>query len=620
MPRAPQREQQVQAQALPGVRLQAAPSAESFGANTGQLASRIGMALYEQEILDADRTATFEADRQAADLQTRLEQKLQQTRGKNVLGMDVALRKEWDDGLAKIDGGLSNDRQKAGFSRIRATRSDQLNRTTQHHIATQYEAFQDQETEAGVNSVIDRVRANPGQPEVIAGEMQRANSLLAAAAQRKGLMGSVTEAQVQSKEFRKSYEDRGETVPSVGDQFLSDRYMEQRAAVGSKIHSAVVNGFLAKNDDLSAKKYFEMHAHDFVASDRQALEKVVLEGSTIGHARRIVNGWVDNGYNEAKMLEDARKQGEKDPKLGELLRNYSIQYVADKQAAEKRVDERNFETTSKFIKERIAKEPGVFHDPRTELGLDKYLALSPATQDYLDRTAREAMSHEKPVTDLNVWVKINAMKDEDLEKMTVDQMTTALKFLDEGDRDKLLTRWNGVRNQKAGQKDVKYEELFSNKQLLDNAMEQTGYFDLTKPRSKWPVEHQQLENRVQKLVDQALSHIPKDAPREKKEKAIQDIVDAQVKAKVKVDKGVFSFEKERAVGEFEDFKDAASIRVPLKEIPVNDQDTIKGLLRQAEKKLDPGKIERIYALKQLQKAGKIDRQALIDQTRKIVQE
>src|SRR3990167_2913523 len=567
MPRAPQRTQQIQDAALPGVRLQAAPSPESLGAGFGQLASQVGMALYEQEIVAADRTATFEADRYAAELQTSLERKLRQARGKNVLGLEETIQKEWNDGLATIEGGLSNDRQKAGFARIRATRSDQFNRATQHHISTEYEAFQDHETEAGVKSVIDRVRSNPGQPEVIVGEMQRANSLIAAAAQRKGLIGTVTEAQVKNEEFRESYESRGEAVPSVGDQFLSDRYTEQLAVVGASIHSAVVNGFLAKNDDLSAKKYFEAHEHDFVASDRQALEKVVMEGSTIGRARRIVNGWVSKGYNEAKMLEDARKEGEKDPKLGELLRSYSVQYVTDTQAAEKRVDERNFDTVSKFLKERIAKEPGVFHDPRTELGLDKYLALSPATQDYLDRTAREAMSHEKPVTDINTWVKINAMKDEELEKMTVDEMTTTMKSLDEGDRDKLLTRWHGVRNQKEGKTDIKYEKMYSNKELFDQAVKRSGYFPIDEPMTKWSEEQKRLVLKMDKEATLAVGKLKEGATAEDIMKVQDQVIDENIRAKYRVKPSLFKFEKDVPAGSIEEYKDARSIRIPLADIP-----------------------------------------------------
>lgn len=603
MPRAPQRTQQIQDAALPGVRLQAAPSPESLGAGFGQLASQVGMALYEQEIVAADRTATFEADRYAAELQTSLERKLRQARGKNVLGLEETIQKEWNDGLATIEGGLSNDRQKAGFARIRATRSDQFNRATQHHISTEYEAFQDHETEAGVKSVIDRVRSNPGQPEVIVGEMQRANSLIAAAAQRKGLIGTVTEAQVKNEEFRESYESRGEAVPSVGDQFLSDRYTEQRAVVGSSIHSAVVNGFLAKNDDLSAKKYFEAHEHDFVASDRQALEKVVMEGSTIGRARRIVNGWVSKGYNEAKMLEDARKEGEKDPKLGELLRSYSVQYVTDTQAAEKRVDERNFDTVSKFLKERIAKEPGVFHDPRTELGLDKYLALSPATQDYLDRTAREAMSHEKPVTDINTWVKINAMKDEELEKMTVDEMTTTMKSLDEGDRDKLLTRWHGVRNQKEGKTDIKYEKMYSNKELFDQAVKRSGYFPIDEPMTKWSEEQKRLVLKMDKEATLAVGKLKEGATAEDIMKVQDQVIDENIRAKYRVKPSLFKFEKDVPAGSIEEYKDARSIRIPLADIPQARQDELKGALRSQGLPLTKDNIEALEAKSRMRKQG-----------------
>ena len=74
--------------------------------------SRVGAAIYEQEVYQSDRTAVFEADRQAADLQTALEGKLATMQGKNALAAHDAIQKEWTEGVTKIGGTLSNDRQK----------------------------------------------------------------------------------------------------------------------------------------------------------------------------------------------------------------------------------------------------------------------------------------------------------------------------------------------------------------------------------------------------------------------------------------------------------------------------------------------------------------------------
>lgn len=603
MPRAPQLDQQVANAPLPGVRIGGAPSPESYGAGVGALTSRVGMALYEQEALNADRTSVFEADRQAAELQTSLEQKLRGLKGKNVLGADEILRKEWDDGITKIESGLSTERQRAGFARTKALRGDQLNRLTQAHVATEFEHFQDQETDAGIKSVFDRVRANPGQPEVLAGEMQRANSLIAAAAQRKGLIGTVTEAQIRNPEFRKSYEDRGEAVPSVGDQFLSDRYSEQRAVVASGLHSAVINGFLAKNDDLSAKRYFEAHANDLVAADRQALEKVVMEGSTVGHARRIVNGWIDKGYNEIKMLEEARLEGAKDPKLGDLLRNYSVQYVQDKQAAEKRVDERNFETVSQFLKERIAKEPGVYHDPRTVLGLDKYLALSPQTQDYLDRVAREAIHPGDRPNDDPLWLNFLAMKPEEVANLS--RQDFELKYwqhFDNGHRSRAEAQWNTYRDalaRKDGRDaDPKVTASLTFKDQVNNAWALSGLIDPAKERSKWSTEEMKSFVRFEDQAAQALQHYELTKLEGKRHATPDEVREVVKKVRDQAVQKVFTpgwfGAKERPAISLEEDERKQAI-VPVDKIPADSLGDLRNYIRSKGKTITEDKLRRSYA-------------------------
>lgn len=603
MPRAPQLEQQVANAPLPGARIGGAPSPESYGAGLGALSSRIGLALYEQEALNADRTSVFEADRQAADLQTQLEQKLRSTRGKNVLGIDETLRKEWSDGIAQIEGGLSTERQRAGFARIRATRGDQLNRFTQSHIATQFEQFQNEETDAGIKSVFDRVRANPEQPEVIAGEMRRADSLIAAAAQRKGLIGTVTEAQIRNPEFRKSYEDRGEAVPSVGDQFLSDRYSEQRAVVASGLHSAVINGFLSKNDDLSAKRYFEAHAHDLVAADRQALEKVVMEGSTVGHARRIVNGWIDKGYNEIKMLEEARLEGAKDPKLGDLLRNYSVQYVQDKQAAEKRVDERNFETVSQFLKERIAKEPGVYHDPRMALGLDKYLALSPQTQDYLDRVAREAVHPTDRPNDDQLWLNFLAMPPEMVANLSRQDFEVKYwQHFDNGHRNRAEAQWNTYRDALARndgkQADPKLTAALTFKDYVNNAWNLSGLIDPSKERTRWTREEVTAFTRFEDQAAQALQAYEMTKLEGKRHATGDEIREVIKKVRDQAVQKVFTpgwfGAKERPAISLEEDERKQAI-VPVDKIPADSLGDLRNYIRSKGKTITEDKLRRSYA-------------------------
>lgn len=598
MPKAPQLTQQVQAQALPGVRLQAAPSPESFGAGFGQLASRVGMAVYEQELRAADHAAVMEAETRAGQEQLRIMQGVTQLRGKHAAQAPLFAAQEFDKINTEIAGSLHNDRQKGMYDSVVRQKRESLDRFALSHFNQENERFQEDTFKANISQSVDVARANADAPVQVAFEKD-----------------------LQAQKVR-------ERAARLGFDGTPQEQAEINATL-SRTNTEVIKGLLENGQDLRASAYYNQlkkgesgNKLEFTAQDRGAVENALLEGSTRGEAHRQtikILGEIGMDTPEQRRLALNMADAMGNEKVGELVRQKLEHRFAQEDKRKHEGYEQTFGNATKLIDEQWKQSPA--SSAREMVPAQVWADLSIQDRHTLETYVGQLRDPGKKATDLPTWVTLNAMKDDDLAKLSRSQMLGYLTKLDNGDGDKLLTRWNGVINAKEGkQKDEKYEQLLSNKQLLDNAMELTGYFDLTKPRSKWPLEHQQLENRVQKLVDQALSQIPKDAPREKKEQAIQAVVDAQVKAKVKVDKGLFSFEKDRAVGEFEDFKDAASIRVPMKEIPSADQDMIKGLLRQADKKLDTGKIERIYALKRLQKAGKIDRQALIDQTRTIIQE
>ncbi len=64
------------------------------------------MPIAERARQEADDTAHLEADNQAAALQTQLELKAQQMRGKDALGAPDAIFPEWEQGVSKIAASL----------------------------------------------------------------------------------------------------------------------------------------------------------------------------------------------------------------------------------------------------------------------------------------------------------------------------------------------------------------------------------------------------------------------------------------------------------------------------------------------------------------------------------
>lgn len=602
MPRVPQREQQVQDAGLPGVRLGGAPSPKSYGTEVGELTSQIGLALYEQEAIAADRTAVFEADRKAADLQLALQGKLQQAKGKNVLGLDEVLKKEWDEGIATIDSELQNNRQHGQFSTLSQRRGLQLNGIAQQHIATEYGRFEDGETDRTIESAQTMIRANPDNPTIITNEMNRALSAARAQAQRKGEYGQVTEGMFQSQEFRKPYEQRGEVTPGVGEEYITETFTQRQAEIKSGLHSAVINGFLAKNQDLLAKQYFDQHEHDLIAKDRQSLEKIVLDGSTIGQARRMVNQWISGGYNEYKMLEEARLQGEKNPKLGELLHNYSAQYWADQQIAAKRVDERNHETFVRDLKERIAADPGRYHDPRQELGLDTFLQLPSDTQRYLEMIAKEAVHPTDRPNDDKLWLDFLALKPMEVANLSrKDFDTTYWAKLDNSHRVRAESQWNTYRDALAKQDDktaeLKLTPTLTFKDQVNNAWALSGLIDPAKERSKWSTDEMKQFVRFEDAAAKAVQQYEMTKLEGKRHATPDEVRDIIKGVRDQLTKKVFTegwFGKNErpilSLGEDEKGK----VFVPVDKIPPAEADDLRRYIESQGKTVTADKLRRAY--------------------------
>lgn len=616
MPRVPEAQQQIRDAALPGVRVSAAGSPQSFGAEVGQTLSRAGLTLYQREIDAADHAAVMEAETAASRLQLQILGNVQKRRGKDAVDAQDYADQEFAVVEEQLSGTLSNSRQRAMFQSVVRSQREGLSRSALQHSRAELDKFETQTYQDNVAQAIDAARMHAQDPVQVAADKDILRQKVELRAQRLGL-----DSDMQKAELTQHF---------------------------SKLNTAVIEGLLTKGEDQRARAYYAKMKEgeetnrtrvdeqtgdvttlsalmQFTAKDREAVEKALDEGSTRGMARRTANALVAEGIATA---EDRQARLDK---LNEL-------------ADSGRIDEKTFEAT----KQRLEHAFNTYDQFQVQAGnerfkgavalIDKtwkarpdlpvremipapdYAKLSVGERSTLDQYVHNLRDPGKVATDLETWVKINAMKDADIAKMTPADMMAVANKLDEGDRDRLLTRWNGILNAKDGKKDAKFEKLLSNQQVLTNAMELSGFFDMETPKTQWPTEHKRLWNKVENKTAEALAQIPDGAPLKVIQDTVQGVVDKEIGIKFKVDPGFFSRNKDVPAALIDEQKGVRSITVPMKEIPVPEQDAIKGLLREAKKPISSNKIERIYALKRMHQAGKLKRQDLIDQTRTIIEE
>ena len=84
-----------------------------------------------------------------------------------------------------------------------------------------------------------------------------------------------------------------------------------------------------------------------------------------------------------------------------------------------------------------------------------------------------------------------------------------------------------------------------------------------------------IENEAGRILDK----LPAGTSSEVIQKSLQEVVDRNIKNTYRVNPGLFQFEKDVPAAIIGDYKDARSIRIPLSDIPVERQNTLKGALK-----------------------------------------
>lgn len=272
MPKVPQLAEQVDIAPIPGVRLTAAPTAETFGAGIKQTIDQVGLAVYTRAVREEDDAAIQHAatnlNKAAIDTQLLVEK----LRGKEALGGTELVEKEWEKHQKTALNSLNSDRQRKEVTHLAQTRYLHLYQFAQEHGFKEHNAYKDQEDHAFLQTSMATVRLNPDNPLIIEQEKVYQAQLVANWSARNGVAGTEVES-------------------------------SRKAATLSKTNTEVVTGLLMKGMGMKAKAYYEANKNHFTHEDRDKVEKQVVEGSYREESRRLVNDWVNRGLSQKKMLE-----------------------------------------------------------------------------------------------------------------------------------------------------------------------------------------------------------------------------------------------------------------------------------------------------------------------------
>ena len=586
MPTAPMAQRQVVDQAFPNVRVGAAPTARTFGDGIGDTVASASVRMYDLQTRSSDHAAVIEAETRANAEQLRIQQDVLGMKGKNASNAPQYAQEEWGKIHQDILGGLANDRQKAMYHSIGLQKGEIINRGALSHFNQEDERYQTETYQANLSSSVNVARANADSPVAVALEKDLQQMRVDERAAQYGYSGT-------------------------------PQHEAEITAIHSTTNKEVIHGLLDKGQDLRARAFYDRIMKDekanptklqFTAADRDVVDKAIFEGSTRGASRRIASDLTARGIEtsddrkarnaELDAMADAGKIDDKTYDLAKqrLEHNYSHFDQLQNQVKDER-----FKGAVAGIDQQI--KAGNKLPARDLVRPSDYAEMTVQERHSLDQYVDHLRNPGKIVTDLKTWADVNSLKDADLAKLGPREMMAISMKLDDGNRDSLMTRWNGVLNAKNGQKDAKFERLQSNAQILQNALDLSGYFEPGVPINKMSEEKQRVRNLIENDAAKALDSIPAGASSQVIQETMQGVVDKNIKNKYRVDPGLFRFNKDVPAAIIGDYKDARSIRIPLADIPTDRQNELKGALKAAGMPVTTQNIEALEAKSRMKAQG-----------------
>jgi len=164
--------------------------------------------------------------------------------------------KAWDDNIAKIRQGLSNDRQRLAFDEFSVNRRAQVMDSLSRHVAQETYRVDTETIEGLVENETNAAIADP----------------------------SPTRAEQAALAVSQAYQ-------AYGQQYGQPKEIIDSAVAKAKsrIFAGKIDRYLDNNEDIKARVYYEEHQDDILGTDRGKIEAAIQRGSTLGQAQRIAD-------------------------------------------------------------------------------------------------------------------------------------------------------------------------------------------------------------------------------------------------------------------------------------------------------------------------------------------
>ena len=511
MPTAPRAERRVLDAPVPGVRVSAAPTEDTYGGQIGDTVARAAVRMYDLQTRSSDNAAVVEAETKANDEQLRIQQEIRAFRGKEAANAPEYGREQWSKVHEQILGSLANDRQRAMFHSIALQKGEIINRGALAHFNEEDERFQQETFKANIASSINVARANAESPVAVAFEKDLQKQRIDEHAAKYGYTGT-------------------------------PRYDEALTTVQSATNTAVIQGLLDKGQDLRAKAYYDQIIKDekanpgklqFTAEQRGVVDKALLAGSTSGESRRQAQSLIaTHGIETVEQRRNILKAIDNisDVKVADLTRQ-RVEHAISQFDELKRDDaNQTFLRGSQAVEEAFKQNDSRL--PRDLISSRDWNKLTPDAQHALEVKFSRLRNPDKS-HDGAIWLKGQLLSNDALAALTPEQITSDyLNHFDDKHADRFIEDVKQARTAqvKAEAKDTSLSPLSLKDQIMN------GWIDsrLAKDPKKLQGDEVLWYNLYETEANKALRLLPKTAQQADIDATINGVKDRLLKQKVTV--------------------------------------------------------------------------------------
>jgi hypothetical protein len=313
---------QVSRDALPGVRLTAAETATSTGAtleqqkarsqeglaNFGAVVANTGLSIYSAEMQRerdrADSVAILEAQRKLGEWENARVTEALNLKGKDALGLPENMAAEFEKVSGEIEKGLSTQRQRDMFLRLKTDRGLGVDLTMRRHVAQEINRYEAEELEGFLQNTVSSGALHANDPKRV-----------------------FTDLAAGVEAIRTHGKNTGKSDQAVEAQVLK---------FSTAMHEGVIDRLLATEQDRAAKAYLAETRDQIDGRKIAEIEKALEEGSLRGEAQRHADDIINSGASFEEQRAAAKK-------LEPKVRERALAIIEHEQAVRDRADREQHE-------------------------------------------------------------------------------------------------------------------------------------------------------------------------------------------------------------------------------------------------------------------------------------